>query len=265
MLTSYAIRGWEAASLISFAYAAVTAGCRRAVSSAARGRALGTSIAGLVITIASILAPSRVVLHSWIVPPLLLFLFYWTTGLLFVAPMPRVEDVFMRIDRVLHIRRLSARTPQWCVEILESSYAGVYGLIPVALVLRLVLAPTPNTDRFWTVILVTDFVCFGMLPWIQTRPPRALEPDEPWQSSFRALNLKVLGAASVGVNTFPSGHAAEGLAAALLVASLSPAIFLVMVLAALSVSAGAVFGRYHYAIDAFAGWLVAFTVWLLLG
>ena len=29
--------------------------------------------------------------------------------------------------------------------------------------------------------------------------------------------------------------------------------------------AGAVFGRYHYAIDAFAGWLVALTVWLLLG
>jgi len=28
--------------------------------------------------------------------------------------------------------------------------------------------------------------------------------------------------------------------------------------------AGAVFGRYHYAVDAFAGWLVAITVWLMV-
>jgi membrane-associated phospholipid phosphatase len=266
MLTSYALRGWEAASLISFAYSAVTAAVlRRGVASAARWRALGASIAGIAVTIASILTPSNVVLHGWLLPPLLLFLFYWTTGLLFVAPMERVEDLFVRIDRALHVRELGSRTPKWLVEILESSYAGVYGLIPVALVLQLWLSTAPDSDRFWTVILVTDFVCFGMLPWIQTRPPRALEQDEPWRSSFRPLNLKILGAASVGVNTFPSGHAAEGLAAAILVASLSPAIFFVMLLAALSVSAGAVLGRYHYAIDAFAGWLVALTVWLLLG
>lgn len=63
----------------------------------------------------------------------------------------------------------------------------------------------------------------------------------------------------------PSGHAAEGLAAALLVASLSPLIFSWMLVAGLAVAAGAVFGRYHYAIDAFTGWLVAIVVWLLLG
>ncbi len=38
-----------------------------------------------------------------------------------------------------------------------------------------------------------------------------------------------------------------------------------MMLAALAVAGGAVLGRYHYAIDAFAGWFVALAVWLLLG
>ena len=82
---------------------------------------------------------------------------------------------------------------------------------------------------------------------------------------MRSFNLRVLGAASIQVNTFPSGHAAEALVAALLVAALSPWILGVMMLAALAVAGGAVLGRYHYAIDAFAGWFVALAVWLLLG
>jgi hypothetical protein len=36
-----------------------------------------------------------------------------------------------------------------------------------------------------------------------------------------------------------------------------------MFLIAAAISAGAVFGRYHYAVDAFAGWAVAVVVWLL--
>jgi len=260
------LRGWEVASLISFAYAALTAAVlKRGLTSAVRFRAVGASIAGLAVTVASFVAPANVVLHSWVFPPVLLLLFYWTTGLLFVAPMERVEAAFVGIDRALHVRDLSARTPKWLVETLEAAYAGVYGLIPIALVLYLCFATAPHADRFWTVILVIDFVCFGFLPWIQTRPPRALESGEPWRSSLRSFNLKVLGATSVQVNTFPSGHAAEALAAALLVASVSPAVFVCMMVAALAVAAGAVFGRYHYAIDAFTGWFVAVTMWLLLG
>jgi hypothetical protein len=266
MVTSFALRGWEAASLIAFLYAALVAAfLRPGVAMSPRFRAIGASMAGIAVTAASIFAPANAFVHEWLLPPILLLLFYWTTGLLFVSPMTRIEDTFFRIDRALKILAVSANTPKWLVEILEAAYAGVYGLIPVALVLHLWLSAAPDADRFWTVILVTDFVCFGFLPWIQTRPPRALEPGEPWRSSFRSLNLRLLGATSIQVNTFPSGHAAEGLVAALLVASLSPVIFAPMLLAALAVSAGAVLGRYHYAIDAFTGWLVALVVWLLLG
>jgi membrane-associated phospholipid phosphatase len=37
-----------------------------------------------------------------------------------------------------------------------------------------------------------------------------------------------------------------------------------MSLMALAISAGAVLGRYHYAADVLAGWLVALVVWLLV-
>ena len=109
-------------------------------------------------------------------------------------------------------------------------------------------------------MLITDFVCFGVLPWVQTRPPRALEAGDPWPSSFRAFNLRLLGATSIQVNTFPSGHAAEALAAALLVLGAPPGVVVMMFAAALAVSAGAVLGRYHYLADALAGWAVAVAV-----
>jgi membrane-associated phospholipid phosphatase len=258
------LRAWETASLMAFGYSAVTAVLRRGVPSAGRFRALGASLAGCALVATSVIAPANVILHAWLLPPALLFLFYWTTGVLFVAPMRPFEDAFVRIDRALGIREWSSRTPTWLAEVLEAAYAGVFALIPIAFVLYLCFAHSPDSDRFWTVILVTDFVCFGFLPWIQTRPPRALEAGEPWHSSLRSLNLKALGAASIHVNTFPSGHAAEALAAALLLAGLSATIFASILVAAAAVAAGAVFGRYHYAVDAFAGWLVALTVWIVV-
>ena len=70
---------------------------------------------------------------------------------------------------------------------------------------------------------------------------------------------------SVRVNTFPSGHAAEALAAALLTAAAPAPVNILMLANALAVSAGAVLGRYHYAVDAVAGWVVAVVVWLAFG
>ncbi|HEU4936543.1 MAG TPA: phosphatase PAP2 family protein [Vicinamibacterales bacterium] len=259
------LRGWELASLVSFVYTALVAAFfRRGLPPSTRIRAVGGSVAGLLLTAASALAPFHLLLHGWLLPPALLLLGYWTSGLLFVAPMKQIEKLFALVDRLVDVRRVGSLAPVTVAEFLEFSYAAVFVLIPVALALHLALSPAPDSDRFWTVILVTDFICFAALPWIQTRPPRALEAGEPWSSSFRSFNLRWLGSASIQVNTFPSGHAAEAVAAALLVSNLRPSVFIWMLFNAAAVSAGAVFGRYHYAIDAFAGWLVAIAVWLVL-
>jgi membrane-associated phospholipid phosphatase len=118
-----------------------------------------------------------------------------------------------------------------------------------------------SASRFWTVILVTDYICFAVLPWFQTRSPRALGFAMPWRSSWRVINLRILEGGSVQVNTFPSGHAAEALAAALLCLDAPAPVVAWMFLNAVAISAGAVFGRYHYAADALAGWLVALLVY----
>lgn len=258
-------RTWEAASAVFFLYTLAAALLLRGVSSAGRRRALLFAGAGLAIACISSQLLTRVVLHGWLLPPALLLLAYWASGALFVAPMPDAEDALMGIDRRLGIRALAARTPRPIAEVLELAYAGVYPLIPIALVLHLAEAPRPDAARFWSVILITDYLCFATLPWLQTRPPRALEPGPPWGARLRAFNVGLLGKASIHVNTFPSGHAAEGLAAALLVSGAPAAVVVAMIAAALAIAAGAVLGRYHYALDALTGWAVAVTVWLAVG
>ncbi len=251
----------ESASALFFVYCAALAVPH---GRARRNRVFLASAAGLAIVIAWLALRASAVAHDWIFPPLVLLVAYWTSGALFTSPSTEAEERLLAFDRALRIHELAARAPRALAELLEVAYAFVYPLVPVALVLHLTMTPAESADRFWTVILVTDFVCFGMLPWIQTRPPRALEPGAPWISSFRRVNLGLLGHASIGVNTFPSGHAAEALAAALLVIGAPTAVVVGMFAVAAAISGGAVFGRYHYAADALTGFAVAVAVWSLL-
>jgi membrane-associated phospholipid phosphatase len=249
---------WQIASATLFVYIMAIALVRGSMPR--RRFALLTAAAGLIAVTWSTMIPRVAWLHDWLLPPSLLLLGYWASGALFTAPMGRAEAALMTADRRLGIPNATA--PRVVAELLEAAYVGVYPIVGIAFILHLALTPSPRPDRFWAVILITDFICFAMLPWIQTRPPRALEERDPWRSSVRRFNLRLLDSASIHVNTFPSGHAAEAAAAALLVVGAPVPVMLLMCCGALAISAGAVLGRYHYALDAAAGWLVAVSVWL---
>jgi PAP2 superfamily protein len=255
---------WLSASVVCFLYIAAVAALRRQLPAANRVRGVVASAAGLAVTSVAIATPLHPVFAGWVLPPALLLAAYWASGLLFVAPMPRAERALLRIDRLLGIRQLASAVPRPVAEFLELSYAAVYAVIPIALIVHVFVAGEPDANRFWSVILITDYICFGMLPWIQTRPPRSLEHAPPWHAGLRTFNLRLLGTASIQVNTVPSGHAAEALAAALLVLDAPAPLVAWMLFNALAISAGAVLGRYHYAADAVAGWVLAACVWLLL-
>jgi membrane-associated phospholipid phosphatase len=112
-----------------------------------------------------------------------------------------------------------------------------------------------------------EFICFGMLPWIQTRPPWVLEPPgaiDARHLTMRAANRFFVRRALMPVNTFPSGHAATALAVALATFPIAPpagALFLVL---AMSIAVGSVIGRYHYALDAAAGIALTLVTWTAL-
>ena len=255
------MRLWVAAGGVFFVYVAACAALVPGLPRARRSLAAAVSVLGVVVVWFLHLLPHHVLVHEWVSPPLLLLLAYWVSGLLFVAPMPGMERALWDFDRWLRVDERAARLPRGLAELLELAYLGVYPLIPLALAIHLTGSPSPDADWFWSVVLVTDFICFLFLPWIQTRPPRVFAGTAPWRSAIRRLNLHVLRRGSIQVNTFPSGHTAEAVGVALVVSEGAwPAALGVWATAAL-VSAGAVLGRYHYAADAIAGWIVAGLVW----
>jgi membrane-associated phospholipid phosphatase len=256
------LRLWQLASAAFFLYVAAVSSWQGLSRHAARQALAGAAVGLAVLALSS--AVESATLSLWIWPPALLLIGYWSSGRLFVAPRASHEAALAWLDTRVGISTIARRLPRAIAEILEAAYAGVYLLIPIALAIRISYLASPSSDTFWAVVLVTDYVCFGVLPWVQTRPPRALEASDPWASSLRRFNLRLLGAASIQVNTFPSGHAAEALVAALMVVGAPPAIVVLMFVAAIAVSAGAVLGRYHYLLDALTGFVVALVVFRVL-
>jgi hypothetical protein len=253
---------WIAASVVFFAYLITVAELALELEPRAKWRVRAGAALGTAGAIAAMRLPPDGVLDVWILPPAILLIGYWTSGFLFVRPMPRLEHALVGLDERLRVQAIAARTPRPVAELLEFAYVAIYPLMLVAL--GIAIRTGVPAERFWTVIVVIDYICFGMLPWFQTRPPRALGIDAPWRSAWRRFNLRIVESSSIQVNTFPSGHAAEGLAAALLVLGAPGPVVATLFLAGLAVSAGAVLGRYHYAADALAGWAVALAVYYAL-
>src|SRR3954470_15753805 len=152
------MRSWVFISVAFFAYLAVVALAVPRVGRRARLLALSASAAGLAGCLLGHRAPPSVLLHQWLLPPALLLLGYWTSGLLFAAPMEHIERLLCAIDRAVNVEGAARATPGWLRELLELAYGGVYVLVPAALIIQLAATERPDADRFWAIVLATDFV-----------------------------------------------------------------------------------------------------------
>ncbi len=204
-----------------------------------------------------------------IVPALVLVAGYRLSGLLFVGADLRMERWLQTIDDLTLVRpgwlARYRRAPRLLIEYVEVSYLTVYIAVPAGATVLALGGHADAIARYWTVVLLAEFACYGMLPWIQTRPPRVLEPASPATSmGSRRLNLGIVRHASIQANTVPSGHAAGAVAAALAVSSVMPATSVVFAVAAASIVIATVLGRYHYLVDSLLGIAVAVGAWLLV-
>jgi membrane-associated phospholipid phosphatase len=196
-------------------------------------------------------------LRDWM-PLAYILLGYWLPALLVTSTNEGFERRLLTLDHrwlgVENLRTISERTPRPVIELLEFAYLFCYPMVPIGFACLYVAGLHEESDRFWTAVLAAVVGCYGVLPWLPTRPPRAIE-GEPVRSSalVRRVNLRVLGLASIQLNTFPSGHVAASLATALAVCARLPLVGLPLVLLALAIAIGSVVGRYHYAADALAG------------
>lgn len=207
-----------------------------------------------------------------VLPAVFLIASYWLSGLFFTGPMPAVERALLRVDRWLLPRLgltwLAARGPRWLLEGLELSYLLVYLMVPAGALVLAVAGQAGALPRYWAVVLAAALGSYAMMPWVQTRPPRAVEADDPFQGRtlrFRTANLAVLSRGSHQANTVPSGHAAAALAAALGVASVLPAAGAAFLVLAVAIAVATVVGRYHYAIDTILGIGMGVAAWVRFG
>ena len=145
----------------------------------------------------------------------------------------------------------------------ELAYLCCYPLVPAAFLVIYMNGSTGDVNRFWTAVLAAGFACYVSLPWVVSRPPRCLEEAASPVSAMRSINVRLLDRFSHGWNTFPSGHVAIAIAAALSTMSVAPRAGSAFLLVAIGILVGAVSGRYHYAVDAVAGAVVGIAAFAM--
>jgi hypothetical protein len=205
-----------------------------------------------------------------LVPGALLLAGYWLSGFFFRNPQPWLEEFLVGSDtkmfRTLAVDDWLERAPRLVLELVEASYAADYVVVAFGAIIAASAGTEPVT-RYWSLVLASELACYGALPWLRSRPPRALElPGVIAQRAplLRRLNVSILDRASVQANTLPSGHVAGAVAAALGVWPIAPAAGLLLLLVAVAIAIAAVVGRYHYVVDCVAGASVALVVWSLM-
>ena len=215
-------------------------------------------------------SPVADTLRMWLPLPCIL-LCYWLTGFYFVNPQPEFEARFVAFDRrfrdAVGAGDFPRNVPRLVLEWLEASYFACYIVLPAGMLAFILAGQAHAADRFWSTVLLAELACYGVLPWIRTRPPWSLQPVSALAGrrvSLRRLNLMLVHETSTQANTFPSGHAAGALATALAVAPVWPAAGIVFFFIALSIMAGSIAGEYHYAGDAVTGALTAVAAWGLV-
>ena len=129
---------------------------------------------------------------------------YWAPAPLTGSPNERLERWLLRVDEKLGL--ISARAS----ELFELAYLLVYPMVPAGLL------ASSEGELFWRAVLIAVLPCYGLLPLLPTRPPRALAPGASTAdgSMFRVANVGFLRVFGNVWNTLPSGHAAGAAAVA---------------------------------------------------
>jgi membrane-associated phospholipid phosphatase len=221
----------------------------------ARARRVCTAaIAGSIGVALIVAAPSLPIELRLGLPFLYISLGYWlpvplvpsNRGGAFEAWLGRTDDAW---------RSVAIPMPRWLAHIADVGYLFCFPLIPASFAVVWMSGSQAAVVRFWTDVLAAGFVCYGTLPWLISRPPRLLRSGEPGSGAAGAtrVNLLVLGTVSHQLNTFPSGHVAVSVAAALSALRVSPAAGTALAIVAAAVTVGAVAGRYHFLADVVAG------------
>jgi len=154
---------------------------------------------------------------------------------------------------------------------LESCYALVYAVGPFLVATLYIVRRRELVDRVISLYLLGTLLSYALFPYFPSDPPRVAfgGTDLPnLMTPVRQFNLWVVGGYGIHSSVFPSAHVSSAFSAAW-------ALFLFlpekrwlgwgMLAYAASVSVAAFYGRYHYAADVVAGFVVSLAAaWITI-
>lgn len=154
-----------------------------------------------------------------------------------------------------HIEAFGAVIPLY----LELCYLLVYGVSFYCIGRLSAIAGRKAINRFWNIFLLGTLSAYALFPYFPTEPPRYAFADiapPTIITPIRELNLYLLNNTTIHSGVFPSAHVSAAFSAAFAMLLLTPkgqrdGWFLLLY--ALSVAIATIYGRYHYAVDALAG------------
>jgi membrane-associated phospholipid phosphatase len=255
------VRSSEWIAFLYFLYLAVVCWLRP-MGASRRLLVTGVSLA-MAATIRTVPRAAPPFVRDW-TPFLYVSVAYYLTGCLFEKPSETLESWLLAWDhKVLGDPTTRfARWPGWVVAYLDIVYLCCFLLLPAGFAALVATGHSTQANHYWTMVLGADLGAFAPLSVIQTRPPWMLEnPPALADTAVHRLASYVVRHATIGVNTFPSGHVAVSLAAAVAVMGSLPLIGGGLLVLAVSVSLACIVGRYHYVVDVLAGALLACGVW----
>jgi membrane-associated phospholipid phosphatase len=217
-----------------------------------------------VVAVVATAAPVWV--RDW-APPLYVLIGYFQSGLLFVSPSPSFEEWLVQWDRRILGDSISRfeHWPAWLLVYLDLIYVFCFLVVPGGFAVLVLTGHSALADRFWTIVLVSEFGAFAPLAIVQSRPPWARDPQARVHHAGRhRFASTFVRHATIGANTFPSGHAAASLGVALAVMDVVPSAGLILLFLAISISAACVVGRYHYVMDVATGVVLAAAAWAIV-
>jgi membrane-associated phospholipid phosphatase len=142
---------------------------------------------------------------------------------------------------------------------LELCYLLVYGVDAYCVARLSALAGRKAINRFWNIFLLGTLGAYALFPYFPTEPPRYAFADispPTVITPLRTLNLWLLNNTTIHCGVFPSAHVSAAFSAAFAMLLLMPKgqrDGWLLLLYAVSVSVATVYGRYHYTVDALAG------------
>jgi membrane-associated phospholipid phosphatase len=196
---------------------------------------------------------------------------YWLLGWFSSPPHVLLQARWLEWDRTL----LDGLGLRWVIEaggiavpeLLEAVYLCLYALPAAALGIAYACGARSRSNRLILALFLGTFSSYALLPFLPVSSPRLAYPgkDLPrFAGPARLINIWLLDHWDISTSVFPSGHVAVAFSSAFgLLGALRGRrrICVTAFVAAILVYLATIYGRYHYAVDGFASFLIAAAMW----